>query len=55
MYGLKQVARLVYDSLKEHLATNVYYPNKFAQNIWYHKTKRQNFVIVFMISEFSNF
>ena len=49
MYGLKQAARLAYDSLKEHLGKYGYFPDKLAQNIWYHRTKRLNFVFALMI------
>ena len=45
MYGLKQAARLAYDKLKEHLAKYGYFPDKLAQNIWYHETKRTKFCL----------
>ena len=38
MYGLKQAARLAYDELKAHLTKYDYHPDKYAPNIWQHKT-----------------
>ena len=39
MYGLKQAARLAYDSLKTHLGKHGYFPDKIATNIWSHTTR----------------
>ena len=45
MYGLKQAARLAYDSLKQHLSTYGYHPDKYAQNIWSHENRRTKFCL----------
>ena len=45
MYGLKQAARLAYDSLKEHLAKHGYHPDKIATNIWYHTERKTKFCL----------
>ena len=45
MYGLKQAARLAYDELKAHLAKYDYHPDKFATNIWRHKTCKTKFCL----------
>ena len=45
MYGLKQAARLAYNSLKKHLHKHGYFPDKFAPNIWSHKTRKTKFCL----------
>ena len=45
MYGLKQAARLAYDSLKKYLASHGYYPDKIATNIWSHTTRKTKFCL----------
>ena len=45
MYGLKQVARLAYDSLKLHIQKHGYFPDKLAPNIWAHKTRKTKFCL----------
>ena len=36
---------MAYDGFKKHLAKYGYYPDKFAQNIWYHTTKKTKFCL----------
>ena len=45
MYGLKQAARLAYDSLKNHLAKHGYFPDKIATNIWSHTERKTKFCL----------
>ena len=45
MYGLKQVARLAYDGLKEHLIKHGYHPDEYATNIWYHESRPTKFCL----------
>ena len=45
MYGLKQAARLAYDSLKNHLGEYDYFPNKVATNIWSHTKRKTKFYL----------
>ena len=45
MYVLKQAARLAYDSLKQHLKKYGYKPDKYAQNIWHHDTRKTKFCL----------
>ena len=45
MYGFKQATRLTYDDLKKHLKTYGYEPNKIAQIIWKHSTRKTKFCL----------
>ena len=45
MYGLKQAARLAYNSLKQHLKKCGYKPDKYAQNILHHNTRKKFFCL----------
>ena len=45
MYGLKQAARLAYDSLKKHLQQHGYFPDKYSQNILGHTTQKRKFCL----------
>ena len=45
VYGLKQAAHLAYDSLKHHLASYGYHPDKYAKNIWAHETCKTKFCL----------
>ena len=57
MYGLKHASRLVYDELKAHLTKYDYHPDKYAPNIWRHKTRKTKFRLCvedFGIQYFSN-
>ena len=45
MYGLKQAACLAYDSLKLHLKKYGYSPDKYARDIWSHKTRPTKFCL----------
>ena len=45
MYGLKQAAKLARDQLIDNLAPYGYFPDKHAQNIWLHKTKKTKFCL----------
>ena len=45
MYGLKQAACLAYDSLKQHLSSYGYHPDKYAQNIWSHESRKTKFCL----------
>ena len=45
VYGLKQAAKLARDKLVDHLKPYGYYPDKYAQNIWKHKTRPTKFCL----------
>ena len=45
MYGLKQAVRLAYNSLEKNLHQHGYFPDKFAPNIWSHKTRKTKFCL----------
>ena len=43
IYGLKQAARLAYDTLVTNLKKEVYIPDKCCSNIWNHETRQTEF------------
>ena len=45
MYGLKQVARLVYDNLVTNLKKNGYFPDKYCPNSWSYESRNTKFCL----------